>query len=67
MALTLCRNWFSTEYQIYDFSLQTIIRPVVFYNRTQDAGQPVLKNTRMYFVETFLPPPFFLQSALLYS
>ena len=46
------------------FSLQTVIRPVIFlqtvnpttfYNMAQDAGQPVLKNTRIHFVETFFP------------
>ena len=50
------------------FSLQTVSRPVIslqtvkptsVYNMPQDPGQPLLKNTRKHFVETFFSHPFF--------
>ena len=57
------------------FSLQTVSRPVIFlqtvkptsvYNMPQDPGQPLLKNTRKHFVETFFPHLFFLQCAVFF-
>ena len=68
MALTLCRNWFSTECQVYVFSLQTVIRPAFFYKLSTRPLSTIclrmldnlfLKNTTIDFVETFLPPMFF--------
>ena len=50
------------------FSLQTVSRPVIslqtvkptsVYNMPQDPGQPLLKNTRKHFVETFFSHLFF--------
>ena len=58
------------------FSLQTVSRPVIslqtvkptsVYNMPQDPGQPLLKNTRKHFVETFFSHLFFLQCAIFFS
>ena len=63
MALTLCRNWFSTECQVCDFFstncffLQTV-KPSIFYNLSPNAGRPVLINTTTDFVEKIFPPFF---------
>ena len=57
------------------FSLQTVSRPVIslqtvkptsVYNMPQDPGQPLLKNTRKHFVETFFSHLFFLQCAIFF-
>ena len=74
MALAFCRKN-STGCQDYVFSLQTVSRPVIFlqtvkptsvYNMPQDPGQPLLKNARKHFVETFFPYLFFLQCAVFF-
>ena len=75
MALALCRKKILQSVKTMFFSLQTVSRPVIFlqtvnptsvYNMPQDPGQPLLKNTRKHFVETFFPHIFFLQCAVFF-
>ena len=75
MALALCRKKNSTECQDHDFFstncqptchfLQTV-NPTSVNNMPQDPGQPLFKNTRIHFVETFFPHMFFLQCAVFF-